>query len=92
MVSILIYNLSPNENKWLQKFKPQDIILKVLVAGVLINMSRFLVMAMVDLSTVLTYSLGGIPLSVMKEEKSSNDNIESLKKQKLLGINIAVNY
>lgn len=92
LVSILIYNLSPNENKWLQKFKPQDIILKVLVAGVLINMSRFLVMAMVDLSTVLTYSLGGIPLSVMKEEKSSNDNIESLKKQKLLGINIAVNY
>ena len=30
-------------------------------------------MAMVDVSTILTYSLGGIPLSVMKEEKTSND-------------------
>ena len=92
LVSILIYNLSPSENEWVQKFKPQKIIVKVLMAGVLINMSRFLVMAMVDVSTILTYSLGGIPLSVMKEEKTSNDVVESLKNQKLLGINIAVNY
>lgn len=88
----MIYNLSPSENEWVQKFKPQKIIVKVLMAGVLINMSRFLVMAMVDVSTILTYSLGGIPLSVMKEEKTSNDVVESLKNQKLLGINIAVNY
>ena len=55
-------------------------------------MSWFIMMALVDVSTVLTYSLWGIPLSVVKEDPKANDKASEEKLQRILGINLAINY
>jgi len=46
---------------------PFGVIKKALVAGILIQMSRFLLAAVIDISTVATYAIWWLPLSVMKE-------------------------
>ena len=56
-----------------------DIIKKTLIAGILIQASRFLMAALVDVSTIATYAVGGLPLSVLK-----NTDIGS---QKILTVN-----
>jgi hypothetical protein len=38
---------------------------ETLIAGILIQASRFITAAAVDLSTIATYAIGGMPLSVM---------------------------
>lgn len=45
--------------------KPQKIITQTLIAGVLIQMSRFVMAALVDLSTIATYAVGALPLNVV---------------------------
>ena len=41
------------------------IVKKILISGILIQASRFITAAAVDISTIATYGVGGIPLSVM---------------------------
>lgn len=59
-------------NSWMWSLKDKDgksplsIIKKTLVAGILIQASRFLLAATIDVSTVATYAVGGLPLSVLK--------------------------
>lgn len=64
---------------WGDKGSPQKVISQALIAGVLIQASRFLMAALVDLSTVATYAIWGLPLNVA----SSTD----LAKHKILSVN-----
>jgi hypothetical protein len=41
------------------------VIKKALIAGVLIQSSWFLMGAIIDISTVTTYSVGGIPIAIL---------------------------
>lgn len=46
-----------------------------LIAGILIQASRFITAAAVDISTIATYAIGGMPLSVMGENEQSSKYI-----------------
>ncbi|HKL43925.1 MAG TPA: hypothetical protein VJ892_01455, partial [Candidatus Absconditabacterales bacterium] len=59
---------------------PVSIIKKTLIAGVLIQMSWFLMAAVIDVSTILTYSIGGLPMTVLQ-------NNESYKDMPVMGVN-----
>ena len=66
------------DEKW-----PIDIIKKTLIAGVLIQASRFLMAALIDVSTIATYAVGWLPLSVLKNT--------DIGKQKILTVNSEIN-
>ncbi len=66
--------MGKGSEKW-----PMDTIKKTLIAGVLIQASRFLLAALVDVSTIATYAVGGLPLSVIKNT--------DIGKQKILKVN-----
>ena len=63
--------------------KPFEIIKQTLIAGILIQASRFLIAAVIDISTIATYAVGWIPLNVMK---STN-----LWEKKVLWVNWTMN-
>lgn len=91
LIGILMYNLSPNGKIWFLGVikgidKPQDLIKKTLVASVLIQASWFILMAAVDLSTILTYTVGAIPTSIV----GSNDLAE-IEDSRILGMNTFLN-
>lgn len=50
--------------KW--STSPLSIIKSTLIAGILIQASRFILAAVIDVSTVATYAVGGLPLNVIK--------------------------
>jgi hypothetical protein len=52
-----------------------------LIAGVLIQASWFLVAAVVDISTIATYAVGGLPLSVLKNTNIGDQKILSVNSQ-----------
>jgi len=56
------------ENKKFEKISVKTIIKKLFLAGVLVNMSWFIVAALLDLSTVLVFSLGAMPLNVVRDD------------------------
>ena len=66
------------EKRW-----PISIIKKTLIAGVLIQASRFLVAAVIDISTVLTYSIWWLPMTVMQSNPQQSD-------QPILGIKAVI--
>ena len=80
LIGIIAYNFSPDGKMLIKNIKnPKDLIKKTLIASVLIQSSRFLVMACVDISTILTYSVWWIPLTVAQSvdketEQKLNDS------------------
>ncbi len=64
---------------------PVDLIKKTLIASLLIQASWFILMAAVDLSTVLTYTVGAIPTSLL----ATTD--EQYKDVRMLGMNTMLN-
>lgn len=64
---------------------PVDLIKKTLIASVLIQASRFILMAAVDLSTVLTYTVGAIPTSLVATTDEQHKDI------RMLGMNTILN-
>lgn len=54
---------------------PLGIIKKTLIAWILIQASWFLVAALVDVSTVATYAVWGLPLSILKDTTIGNQKI-----------------
>jgi hypothetical protein len=46
----------------------KEVVKKTLIAGVLIQASRFVVAAAVDISTIATYGVGGLPLSILGDK------------------------
>ena len=86
---ILWYVLSPWGLGKIGAFKntfntPVDLIKKTLIAGVLIQMSWFIMMVLVDLSTILTYSVGALPSSIISQVWSGASS-------KVLSTNIVLN-
>lgn len=86
---ILWYVLSPWGLGKIGAFKntfntPVDLIKKTLIAGVLIQMSWFIMMVLVDLSTILTYSVGALPSSIISQVWSGVSS-------KVLSTNIVLN-
>ncbi|MCK9467178.1 MAG: type IV secretion system protein [Candidatus Absconditabacterales bacterium] len=67
-----------------EKRGPISVIKKTLIAGVLIQASWFVVAAVVDISTILTYSIGGLPMTIMQNNPEQND-------QPILGLKAVVN-
>lgn len=49
-----------------KKWKPIEVIKKTLISWILIQMSRFLVAAIIDVSTILTYAVWWLPLTVLQ--------------------------
>ncbi|GHV25388.1 hypothetical protein FACS1894176_03750 [Bacteroidia bacterium] len=43
----------------------KTLITNTLVAGILIQASRFLTAVAIDISTIATYGIGGLPISIM---------------------------
>ena len=66
---ILWYNLSWEDSLKVGglKMKLSDLLKKVLISSVLIQASWFMMMVLVDLSTILTYSVWGIPYSILNK-------------------------
>lgn len=91
LVWILMYNFSPGGKIWFWSFMkgisgPKDLITKTLIAGVIIQASWFILMAMVDLSTILTYSVGAIPTTIVGKGDTKWD-FDS----RILGMNTLLN-
>jgi hypothetical protein len=61
------------------KSKLPDQIKKCFIAGVLIQMSWFLMATLIDISTIATYGVGGLPLTL---EKDVIDSTKDAKEQR----------
>jgi hypothetical protein len=55
-----------------KKLALQSTIKNLFVAGILINMSRWIVAVLIDFSTVLTVNLGGLPIIAMNGDETSS--------------------
>ncbi|MDO4713576.1 MAG: hypothetical protein Q4B28_02795 [bacterium] len=88
LAGILIYAISPEkkmERGVIKGFStPAALIKKTLIAGVLIQLSRFIMMVLVDISTILTYTVGTIPTTVL----SSTDQTSNYK---VMGMSLELN-
>jgi len=58
---------------------PTELIKKTLIASVLVQLSWFIVMVAVDLSTILTYSVWALPTTVLSESSKTEDDNKMLQ-------------
>ena len=79
----IIKSIVTNTWAWSAKDQksPLGIIKTTLIAGILIQASRFIVAALVDVSTIATYAIGGLPLNVLKNTAIGNQKILSVNSQ-----------
>lgn len=76
-----VWNLNdPNTPLWIIK--------KILIAGILIQASRFMISAIIDISTVATYSIWWMPLTILKND---NNNENSIWNQQILWVSSTIN-
>jgi len=68
--------------------KAFDVIKKALIAWVLIQSSWFLMGAMIDVSTIATYSIGGMPLHILDNDNQCKD----IGTMKMLPVGSRVNF
>ncbi len=59
--------------------KAFEVIKKALIAGVLIQASRFLIWAVIDISTIATYSIGGMPIAILGGEDNQCKALGDIK-------------
>ena len=76
----IIKSILTNSWEWSLKDEksPLGIIKITLIAGILIQASWFLLAALVDVSTIATYAVGWLPLSVLKNTTIGNKKILSV--------------
>ncbi len=81
----IIKSIFTNSGQWSLKDEksPLGIIKKTLIAGILIQASWFIMAVLVDLSTIATYAVGGLPLNILK-----NDPIGSMQ---IITVNSSIN-
>ena len=88
LVWILLYNLGWSSwgglLKKLSIDSPMDLIKKTLIASVLVQMSWFIVMIAVDLSTILTYSIWGLPTTILSQSAETENNSKMLQTNVIL--------
>ena len=74
-------------NSWSGEWKPLPVIKKTLIAWVLIQMSWFLLWAVIDVSTIMTSAIAAFPSQFMASSDEFkwhfNDNLRELPKGKL---------
>ena len=75
---ILRYILSPSKD-----IVPQKIIKQSLIGGVLIQMSRFIVMILVDLSTILTATVASLPQQVVAQSQNLQTTLKVINQNNL---------
>lgn len=90
LMGVLIYAISPEKKMSMGRFKgidnPTTLIKKTLIAAVLIQASRFIMMVLVDLSTILTYTVGTIPTTVLATtDQKANYKVMGMSMQVNLG-------
>lgn len=65
---------------WIKNIKLPDLLKKILLASVLIQASWFIMMVLIDLSTILTYSIWWLPMSIIREDSTfSGDDYRMFK-------------
>lgn len=86
---VLLYNILKSlfGRKWIGSFKdgksPLWIVKNILIAGILIQASRFLLSAIIDISTIATYAIWWMPLTILKNSDAWD--------QKILWVNSTMN-
>lgn len=75
---LLIYKIFEYLIKWEKQVDIKKIILSALIAWVWIQASWFIMAALIDVSTVLTYGIWWLPISILKEN-SGDTTDENLK-------------
>lgn len=61
------------------KSTPQATIKNAILAGILIQSSWFLIGAIVDISTVMTYAVGGLPMTLIQQTRLGDQPILGIK-------------
>jgi len=78
-----IFSFNSGSGDW----KPLSVIKKTLIAGVLIQMSWFLVWALIDVSTIMTSAIAAFPSQFMESSNefrwNFNDNLREIPKGKI---------
>ena len=77
---ILKYVISPSTNEK----PPQEIIKKSLITGVLVQMSWFIVMVLVDLSTILIATVSSLPQQIVAQSQDLQVTIKVVSDSGLL--------
>lgn len=78
---VLLYNILKSlfGRKWIGSFKdgksPLWIVKNILIAGILIQASRFLLSAIIDISTIATYAIWWMPLTILKNSDAWDKKI-----------------
>lgn len=66
---------------------PMSVIKKTLIAGVLIQASWFLLAAIIDISTIATYAIWGLPMSLLNDKDSAGANTKIMQTESHLELN-----
>ncbi len=76
VIFAVVRNIFSISDSTSSKWKPKDIIIKTIVAGVLIQMSWFLMWAVVDLATIMTSAVGAFPSQFIASNNEMKTAIE----------------
>ena len=83
LYEILYYVIDP-ERKMAKSKTPGELIKKVLTAGVFVQLSWFIMMVAVDISSVLTYTVGALPTTLLSQTDAKMDT-------KVVGVSVLSN-
>jgi len=79
ILAAFFWNKLENVFSWLIK--------NVALAAILVNMSRWIIAALIDLSTLATFALWALPLHALKNDETFKNNIYFMKTYNNLNIN-----
>lgn len=71
---LFVYKIFEFMIKWEKSWDIKKLLISALIAWVWIQASRFLMASLIDISTILAYSVWWLPISILKQ--SGNDNEE----------------
>lgn len=74
-------------DKWKDARNPMEIIKKTLIAGVLIQASWFILAAVVDISTIATYAVWGMPMALLNDKDIKSSQTKILQTESHLELN-----
>ena len=81
LFGILYWNFSWKDA--INGMKLPDLLKKILISSVLIQASWFIMMALVDLSTIMTYSIGWLPYTILGDSSGSSSSAEDSRMFKM---------
>lgn len=79
ILAAFFWNKLENVFSWLLK--------NVAIAAILVNMSRWLLAALIDLSTIATVTMWALPLHILKEDTIFKENVYYMKTYNNLNLN-----